>query len=112
MVYLMQSLKHSQLSLMDVHICRAGLTSCAFPKCSEAFLSEDLPEAVDDSAVRRLARPSRHLEPGFDDIGRGHQRRRRYTLFVTQTHNEAVLVCRGGFTLRQRWLYLHGVIAI
>ncbi|MEQ2196442.1 Cytoplasmic dynein 1 intermediate chain 2, partial [Xenoophorus captivus] len=49
------------------------VTCCALPKCSETFLSENLPEAVDDSAVRRLARPSRHLEPGFDDICRGHQ---------------------------------------
>lgn len=55
-------------------------TSCAFPKRPETFLLEDLPEAVDDSAVCRLARPGCHLEPGLDDISRGHQRGRRHAL--------------------------------
>lgn len=61
-----------------VHVC--AFTSRALPKCPETFLLEDLPEAVDDSAVCRLACSGRHLEPGLDDIGRGHQRSRRYTL--------------------------------
>lgn len=89
---------------------QACLTSCALPKCTEPLLSENLPEAVDDSVVRRLARSSCHLQPGFDDIGRGHQRRRRYALFATQRHNEAVWVCTGGVTQRPKWLYLHGVM--
>lgn len=61
-------------------------TSRALPKCPETFLLEDLPEAVDDSAVRRLARSCCHLEPGLDDISGGHQRGRRYTLGDVPQH--------------------------
>lgn len=50
-----------------------AFTSRALPKCPETFLLEDLSEAVDDSAVCRLACSGCHLEPGLDDISRGHQ---------------------------------------
>lgn len=60
------------------------ITSCALPKGSEALLLKNLPEAVDDSAVCRLAGSGRHLEPGLDDISRGHQRSGWYALFVTK----------------------------
>lgn len=66
------------IALLSVCVC--AFTSCALPKCPETFLLEDLPEAVDDSAVWRLACSSRHLEPGLDDISRGHQWSCRYTL--------------------------------
>lgn len=66
--------------LWMVCVCVCAFTSRALPKCPKTFLLEDLPEAVDDSAVCRLACPGRHLEPGLDDISGGHQRRRRHTL--------------------------------
>lgn len=56
------------------------LTSCSFPQGPEALLSNDLPEAVYDSVVCGLACAGRHLEPGLDDISRGHQGGSRYTL--------------------------------
>lgn len=64
--------------MLTEHAC--AFTSCAFPKGPEAFLFEDLPKAVDDSVVRGLARSGCYLEPGLDDISRGHQRGRRHAL--------------------------------
>ena len=61
-------------------VCVCVFTSCAFPKCPEAFLFEDLPKAVDDSAVCGLARSGCYLEPGLDDISRGDQRGRGHAL--------------------------------
>lgn len=65
-------------------------TSRALPKCPETFLSKDLPEAVDDPVVCRLACSRCHLESGLDDISRGHQRGRRYAL---RRHNKELSRC-------------------
>lgn len=59
-----------------VCVCVCVFTSRAFPKCPETFLFEDLPKAVDDSVVCGLACSGCYLEPGLDDISRGHQRGR------------------------------------
>lgn len=76
-----------------------AFTSCAFPKRLEAFLFEDLLKAVDDSVVCGLARSGCYLEPGLDDISRGHQRGRRYALGDVQVRTKP-----RPFTLPCRWL--------
>lgn len=48
-------------------------TSGSLPQGSEAFLSHDLPEAVDDSRVGGLARPRCHLQARLDDVGGRHE---------------------------------------
>lgn len=49
-------------------------TSSALPQSPEAFLSHNLPEAIDDSRVSGLSRPRCNLQTRLHDISRCHQR--------------------------------------
>lgn len=48
-------------------------TSGSLPQGSEALLSHDLPEAVNDARVGGLSRPRRHLQTRLDDVGGRHE---------------------------------------
>lgn len=48
-------------------------TSSSLPQRSEAFLSQNLSETVDDSCVSGLSGPGGHLQTRLDDIRGRHQ---------------------------------------
>lgn len=59
---------------LDAHYAfRTTHTSGSLPQSSEAFLSQNLPEAVDNARVSGLPGPRRHLQTCLYHVGRRHQ---------------------------------------
>lgn len=56
-----------------LRVQRTARTSRSLPQGSEAFLSHDLPEAVDDARVGGLPSPRCHLQARLDDVGGRHE---------------------------------------
>lgn len=69
----------------SLRVQRTTRTSGSLPQGSEALLSHDLPEAVDDARVGGLPRPRCHLQTGLDDVGGRHEGGCRDT-WETQTN--------------------------